>query len=239
MSLAPSFNEGLQPLDKLYKSILQRNFNAKNKKVMQKYRMVMSQILVASQPLSQSSLKKLQSVYHSQDTGEVKTLESVELVIPYLGALLTGVDNMDIPVRPIHTSVRDFLLDETRSGEYAINASEGHNIMGIATIQLMTKKLHFNMCSLPSSYLHNSEVNDLGDRILQGLSKELCYACCFWDTHLLEIKPSQTVLNLVKRFLYYYSLYWMEVLSVLGKIDAITRVLKNVKQWAQLPMVCS
>jgi hypothetical protein len=237
MSLAPSLNESLQPLDILYKSILQANFDCKNEKVMEKYRMVMSQVIAACEPLSQSSLKKLELVYF-QYTGVENTQHNVDLVIPHLGALLTGVHSMNIPVRPIHTSVHEFLLDKSRSGEYAVYPSEGHNILGIAAIQLMIEKLHFNMCNLPSSYLRNSEVKDLEDRILQRLPEEVRYACCFWDNHLLDIERSENVINLLKRFLYYFSLYWMEVLSILGAVHTIPKMLKNVGEWVQLPMVC-
>jgi hypothetical protein len=238
MSLASSSDKGLQKLDMLYKSILEENFDCNDEEAMKIYRMVMSQILVACQPLSHSSLNKLHSVYSHYTLLEVNAEGSVDLVVPYLGALFTGVGNTNIAVRPIHTSIRDFLLDARRSGEYAINLSEGHSIMGIATIQLMTENLHFNMCNLPSSYLHNSEVKDLADRILQGLSQELSYACCFWDIHLLHIEPSQNMLNIVKRFLYYFSLYWMEALSILGEVHAIARILNNVREWVQKKMVC-
>ncbi|KAE9404800.1 hypothetical protein BT96DRAFT_754872, partial [Gymnopus androsaceus JB14] len=160
MSLSPSHGQDLLPLDKLYKSILEDVFDCNDPEAMSQYKMVMVQILAAFEPLSNLSLQKIQSSrcgYLGEDYDD----EELDAVIQFLGSLFTGIDQRNMPIRPVHTSVHDFLVDEERSGEYAVKLQEGHQMLAISTLQLMTTNLHFNMCNLESSYLLNSQVENL------------------------------------------------------------------------------
>ncbi|KIK56859.1 hypothetical protein GYMLUDRAFT_173735, partial [Collybiopsis luxurians FD-317 M1] len=222
-------NKTLKPLDQLYKSILEELFDSKDEEVMNEYRKVMAQILAAFEPLSKSALKNLQIAYY--DYIEEDDEQGVDAVIPWLGSLLTGVNDLDVPIRPVHSSVHDFLLDETRSGEYAIKLVEGQNIMAAAVVKIMTKQLHFNMCNLGSSYLRNSEIQNLGDLIRDKIPSELSYACCFWDAHLVNIPCNVQMLALIKTFIFKHSLYWMEVLGILNRMEVIARSMENMIQW--------
>ncbi|KIK71658.1 hypothetical protein GYMLUDRAFT_977718, partial [Collybiopsis luxurians FD-317 M1] len=232
ISLSPSPNKELQPLDSLYKSILQDIFDREDEAAMREYRKVMSQVLASRVPLSQQSLERLQLAY-SEYTGIEDDKSGVNVVVPYLGSLLSGVNRSDAPVRPVHTSVRDFLLDKSRSGDYAINPAEGHYIMALGTIQLMIEKLHFNMCNLESSHIFNSKVENLSDKIEKCVSSEIKYACCYWYTHLLYIQPTHTALNLMEIFFLKSSLYWLELLGVLGKVDIIPESIEKMIEWIQ------
>ncbi|KIK56951.1 hypothetical protein GYMLUDRAFT_1012462, partial [Collybiopsis luxurians FD-317 M1] len=215
------------PLDHLYKSILEEILDVKDDNVMKEYRKVIAQILAASEPLSKSTLQRLQIAY-SHYKGEKNGEEGVEAIIPWFGSLLTGINEWDVPIRPVHTSIRDFLLDKSRSGDFAIDLVEGHKIMAAGSIILMTEQLHFNMCNLPSSYLQNYKVDKLADRISFGILPEMSYACCFWDVHLVHFRCNKQMLAIIKRFLFTSSIFWMEALSILNRINVISRSMENV-----------
>ncbi|KAE9392927.1 hypothetical protein BT96DRAFT_257188 [Gymnopus androsaceus JB14] len=117
LTLGPSSND-LYPLDKLYKDILESLFNFSDEEIMNEYRKAVSQVLATSIPLSQASLTSLK-LAHGQQISEEE--EEEDVVIRYLGSLFIGADRPDIPVLPVHTSIRDFLLDGKRSEEYGIN----------------------------------------------------------------------------------------------------------------------
>ncbi|KIK56926.1 hypothetical protein GYMLUDRAFT_173660, partial [Collybiopsis luxurians FD-317 M1] len=237
IELQADFSQDLNLLDQLYKSILGEIFKVENVNGMNEYRKVMAQILAASEPLSRAALKNLQIAYHrymGEDEGE----QGVDAVIPWLGSLLTGVTEHNAPIQPVHTSIRDFLLDTERSGVYAIEVADGHRIMAVGSIMLMMEQLHFNMCDLPSSHVRNSEIQNLGDLVRSGISLELSYACCYWDYHLTRIPCDDQIMTHITKFAVEYSLYWMEVLSILNKVKIIIRSMKNMLEWIPPAMVC-
>ncbi|KAE9392938.1 hypothetical protein BT96DRAFT_863870, partial [Gymnopus androsaceus JB14] len=233
MKLGPNSND-LYPLDKLYKDILESLFDVSDEDIMNEYRKAVSQVLATSVPLSRASLTSLKLAHGQQGSEEEEEEEEGEedVVIQYLGSLFIGADRSEIPVWPVHTSIRDFLLDKERSGEYAIDLAEGHTILAVGSLKFMVKKLHFNMCNLKSSYVHNA---DLPSEIVEFITPELSYACCFWDLHLKALDPNSSLMDLMNKFLYGFSLYWMEVLSILNQVNVIFRSMENVKQW----MICS
>ncbi|KAE9386560.1 WD40 repeat-like protein [Gymnopus androsaceus JB14] len=227
MSLSPSHGQDLLPLDKLYKSILEDAFDCNDSEAMSQYRMVMVQILAAFEPLSSLSLQKIQLSrcgYLKEDYDE----EELDAVIQFLGSLLTGVEQRDTPIRPVHTSVRDFLVDVKRSGEYAVKLEEGHQMLAIGTLQLMITDLHFNMCNLESSYWLNSQVENLPERITQNISPDLSYACHFWGSHIIYSQSNTVFAPLLWKFLTKVLLFWMEVLSILGKVDVISETARGL-----------
>ncbi|KIK56907.1 hypothetical protein GYMLUDRAFT_173741, partial [Collybiopsis luxurians FD-317 M1] len=236
MAMQANVDEGFNPLDQLYKSILQEIFDSEDENVMNEYRKVMAQVLAASKPLSKAALRNLQVSYlHYIEEDDEE--QGVDAVIPWLGSLLTGVNQSDVPIQPVHTSIRDFLLDKDRSGIYAIEIENGHKIMAAGSIKLMTEQLHFNICNLPSSYLLNSQIINLEQLISAGISAELEYACCYWHNHLVENPGDASVLVLFKTFLFKYSLFWMEVLGILNQPQVILRSMENMMQWIQLAIV--
>jgi hypothetical protein len=89
----------------------------------------------------------------------------------------------------------------------------------------MASKLRFNICELESSYLPNSEIQDLTNRVEQKIPDALQYSCLYWAHHLCyEGGPIVGEISglLDGFFAESQPLYWLEVLSLMGKVpDAI------------------
>jgi hypothetical protein len=232
MSTAPSGYRTLTPLDNLYMAILEECFD---QEVMEIYHDVMELVLAVFEPLSRTSLKELQMMgFKSHSRNRCGGSNAIDAVVCFLGSLFAGVDRLDTPVKPVHTSIRDFLTDETRSGKFAVNISHGHTTLVWGSLQLMRKELHFNMCHLESSYERNSEVKDMEARIAMAIPLGLQYACLFWDEHLCQIKADNRILAFLKEFWYKSSLFWLEVLSVLQRINEVSRAIENVRKFIEM-----
>ncbi|KAH7874982.1 uncharacterized protein C8R40DRAFT_1272626 [Lentinula edodes] len=236
ITLGPADQKDLQALDRLYMSILNDVFDPEDEEAMNSYRQVVSQLLAAFQPLSQTVLKRLQLAGDVEEDDE----SNVEYVLPFLGSLLTGVDGLDAPVKPVHASVRDFLLDSNRSKQFVVDLKEGHTTLAKGTLNIMVEDLHFNMCDLENSYILNSEVKDLHKKILKGLSMEILYACCFWDLHLEKLEQKDWCLPILQKFFYNYSLFWIETLSLTRNMHVASRaatiirkIIGNAKDFVQ------
>ncbi|KAE9403886.1 hypothetical protein BT96DRAFT_936102 [Gymnopus androsaceus JB14] len=83
----------LIPLDKLYKSILEDIFDYRDPQAISQYKIVMSQILAAFEPLSIRSLQGIQLARFKYND-EKHDKDGLNAVIPFLGSLFTEVENL-------------------------------------------------------------------------------------------------------------------------------------------------
>jgi len=107
---------------------------------------------------------------------------------------------------------------------------------GLACLRIMNDELKFNICNLESSLIPNHDVKDLMDRIKENISDALQYSCIHWSTHVCYTpysKDSTVPEHLDEFFKNERPLYWMEVLSLLGKVGVGIRDLQEVISWAE------
>ena len=158
--------------------------------------------------------------------------------------LRTVVVDEDV-IRFRHQSFVDFLLvlasnknSETisvgnpKSGRlerFRINVSEGHRALVQASFLLMNSDLRFNTHGIRSSYFRNDNPSYHSD--VNATAPALAYACEFWEFHLQRSHPPYAIdTSLMLRFLQETSLYWVESLSVLGKLNIAVDALDVLRQ---------
>ncbi|KIL55312.1 hypothetical protein M378DRAFT_91067, partial [Amanita muscaria Koide BX008] len=67
------------------------------------------------------------------------------------------------------------------------------------------------------------------EQIQEKLPQYLRYACAYWVNHLeVAIMEDEALVNGLERFAYDHMLYWLEVLSLIGKLDSAHRVVGAV-----------
>jgi WD40 repeat protein len=224
-------------LHNLYSQILMRLFpptaNPKHDRL-PRFRLLMSHILAAFEPLSTTSLIAMFQPLSTDSWSE----DEVTHILHRLGSLLKGVSNRSEPIRILHTSFRDFLLDESKSGRFHVNPN-CHSIFAIASLRTLNTQLRFNICGLETSYQRNQDVPDLASRIQQSIPPYFNYATRFWGQHLsshLKLQPTipQVLEDMIQTFLGKKLLFWLETLSILGAMSvalpALRAVLTLVKQ---------
>ena len=106
--------------------------------------------------------------------------------------------------------------------------------------------LRFNICALETSYLPNSEVKDLEERVAKNVSAELRYSCLHWVDHLRSsLAESSTYFDdsgrmttlLSDFFETTCSLFWLEVLSLTGSVATARDMLVGLMQLQSLVRV--
>jgi hypothetical protein len=102
-------------------------------------------------------------------------------------------------------------------------------------MNLMNTVLKRNICNLPR-YVMNDDVSDLSERKERFISNALEYACKFWADHLHMAKISDKeliskIVTSLNTFFRRYSLPWLEVLSISGKLVVAVHALNKVIQW--------
>jgi len=157
------------------------------------FRSVMGQILASPEPLPCTVLSAMRQYFPL--AGDRYKLEQV--ICP-LGSLITGTTDPEIPVRPLHASFYDFLTDESRSKMFFVDVSLAQRNLAFALLRVLEHQLHFNICSLESSYLPNSAIPGLEAQVKESISAELSYSSRFWATHVVASgKPQLTYFALL------------------------------------------
>ena len=81
-----------------------------------------------------------------------------------------------------------------------MNTEQLHQTMIEKCFNTMRAELRFNICALKSSYIGNTDVPNLQQRIKDNILELLRYSCLYWLTHFSEANRD-TVERLMPDFL--------------------------------------
>ncbi|KIK15540.1 hypothetical protein PISMIDRAFT_320776, partial [Pisolithus microcarpus 441] len=217
--------EGRTLLDTTYFTILKTGIPRTGTRF-KRYRSVMRQVVMTLEPLTMAALNCIRKNFPNE-----RDHYDINLILEFMSAVLGGVVDRSSPVRPLHASFYDFLMDPLRSGDYSIDISDAKDL-AIATLRILRDNLQFNICGLESSYLANVEVSDLPERIEKKIPCHLSYSCQFWGQHLEKTEVDLVLAGQVRDIVGSEKiLFWMEILSLLGRVGKGLSVLSSVRRW--------
>ena len=216
------------PLDKLYRAILEQRFPGDV--AQSRFREVMAVVLALREPLPLMSLSALFA-------GRLK----VANIFRPLASLLDGVLDEERPIRPLHTSFRDFLLDDTCSSTFHTPIQPHHHLcLGQALLACMRKMLRFNICDLKDSRIPNAAIPDLPSRITKAIPPHLSYSCLYWMDHLQHPDCTPDLSNDVTLFFKDKFPYWLEAISLLSLSSPLSSIISaletctTLRKWAKV-----
>ena len=142
--------------------------------------------------------------------------------------LVSVIDSGPI-LRFYHWSFEDFLLSPSLGELPELLAIQDHDyqqqqLAMLCLKTLVSPKLHFNMCSLESSIVENT---DLQATTKLTVSHLVSYSCQYWADHLVHIPSDKTLIKAVE-FVMYEKLFWLEAMSLLGKTYEASLILRRV-----------
>ena len=227
LSQAPG--NGRTLLDEMYTTFLQE-FAKGPSDVLDMFRSVMRQILWLKEPLSISALDFMRMRFLREEDHY-----PVGDILKSMASLLSGTSEASTPVRPLHASFYDFLLDGKRSGVFFIEENSVHHDLTLASLSTMQAGLRFNICGLETSYLPNSKVVDLEERRKRNIPPYLLYACQFWAIHLQGARFDVELAQLVSRFVTGEKLlFWLEIMGICKLIRKVDQALTFAERWFQV-----
>ncbi|CCL98577.1 uncharacterized protein FIBRA_00578 [Fibroporia radiculosa] len=223
---------GIGLLDQMYKHVLKEVMPKKQRKhVLPIFCSVMGHILTSLEPLSMTALVAMREHFPREDDTDQEHDPEMEPVLRLMGALLIGVEDDRTPIRPLHASFYDFLMAKDRSGEFYIDADAAyHYKLAFASFHVMKAELRFNICQLESSYLPNSAVVDIQNRIEEYISPQLQYSCRFWAVHYAKAVYCSDSLSKEVELLFSNKnlLFWLETLSLTNHLTGVVAGLSSV-----------
>ncbi|KAF8537845.1 putative WD-repeat protein [Trichophaea hybrida] len=172
---------------------------------------IVGSIVILFDILPVTMLARLIDIPKSTVCGRLRPLYSV-LDVPE-----TGKDRF--PVRLLHPSFRDFLLNKERCTDHRIwiDEEKAHDDLFMSCLNIMSKHLHRDMCNLR---LPGALISEVENKLIENyLPLDVQYACRYWVSHLQRSKVKLCDNDQVHSFLREKFLYWLEALSLMGKIS--------------------
>jgi NACHT domain len=202
-------------LDEMYTKILQHsvigNCNEQNKLERSKrFRQIVGSIVILFDSLSITVLARLLDM----------PVWKVDTTLGLLRSVLDVPKSQDSPIRLLHPSFHDFLLDEQRclDHQFWVHDRKAHNDLAESCLQVMSKSLRKDICGLHMPGASTSEVES--SRVGRCIPADVQYACRYWVDHLQRGEISLCDDNgQVHIFLQKHFLHWLEALSLMGKMS--------------------
>jgi hypothetical protein len=202
-------------LDKTYLPVLNQLLidltDSEKESLAQEFREIVGSIVVLADPLSTSSLAGLLGI----------NIEIIYCRLNSLHSILSIPPDRDSPVRLLHLSFRDFLLDPEKRGKspFWVDESETHEMLKTRCLELMSrpKSLCENICRLESPGTLRREIHS--QTIDDYLPGDVQYSCRYWVHHLEQSGRRIRDQDAVHIFLQEHFLHWLEVLSLIGVIS--------------------
>ncbi|KAG8712221.1 hypothetical protein FRC09_020096 [Ceratobasidium sp. 395] len=154
----------------------------------------------------------------------------IKHVVDSLGAVLyadkTGA------VRAYHASFLDYLNTRTSTDRLFIDLPARNLELAEGCLDTMKAKLKFNICGLATSYKRNDEISNLNELVQKSISAALQYSSVYWTSHLSQAKQSVSLSQWEERLDELLNgpvvLYWVETLSLMGKLDATLSAFRDL-----------
>jgi len=224
-ALQDSAATGLESLYELYSSILKAQIVHNNAEFQR-----MIGVLLATSPyraLCEETIAELAGVKPNL----------VKRWVDALSSLLYRDEATNSGIRVRHLSVYDFFVSD--HCDYQVNVRHENVQLGIACLRTMVTQLRFNICKLEDSRFANADIEDLPSRVKQNVSDHLQYSCLHWLNHLCFPPDNRDqhifVLGSLKKFFEgLYPLFWVEVLSVMGKVPIGVPGLRRLLSWVSV-----
>ncbi|EJD04813.1 WD40 repeat-like protein [Fomitiporia mediterranea MF3/22] len=220
-----SKSQHLSGLEQLYASVLTNSgisFGDESSKA--RFQKVLGLILLSKTQLSDNIIDLLLGFPRDEPS---------HLILSHLQSVLVYIPGA--PIRFCHTSFRDYLLAPGReSDDWFIDLESQKSFAAMRCFDIMRSMLRFNICNIQSSYTRNDQDPGLPDRIKANIPPYLEYVCLFWSQHLLEAPFSLALLDKLSEFLNKRLLYWLEVMSLLGKVNIASPAFLYVINWILL-----
>ncbi|QRV77779.1 WD40-repeat protein (notchless protein), related protein [Ceratobasidium sp. AG-Ba] len=215
----------LVAIDKLYETILTDRDTAGDDESAEELRSYLGIIVAVSMR------RALPIMVLSPLMGKQASRAAIQGVVDRLSSVLYIDQTFGGAIRISHPSFMDYLTDRARSKDLCVDLAEKNTMLANACLQTMRDELKFNICGLETSDRLNRDIPDLDARTQRAISPQLIYACEFWSSHLSEA-PAGTLGPVLHSFLSSPGLmYWLEALSLLGKLSVAPPSLLRVAEW--------
>lgn len=215
-------------LDKIYANVLEYSFVSLTdkltpeevQKIRQLFQRVIGSIMVIFDTMSCESLASLLGMNKGDMIRALSAFHSVILV----------PENHTEPIRILHPSFREFLLNPRRRTAdtfCSILVSDIHDYLGTRSVAYLMSRLKRNILDISKPGAKAQDVSM--ERIDAQIPIELQYASKYWWSHFQRKEDhSRKELTFILEFLEEKYLFWLECLAWLGQLGYAIQAMSNI-----------
>jgi hypothetical protein len=185
------------------------------------FRGLVGSIVILASPLPIGSLARLLQVPQKQ----------VKLRLDALHSVLSVPNREDIPIRLLHLSFREFLVESQQQGKHLfwVDEKSTHKKLASCCLELMSgpSGLHQDLCSLPGPGTLRSEIDE--GSVASSLPPEMQYACRYWVHHLKQSQQDIVDGDTTHLFLQKHLLHWLEAMSLKRDLSQCFHLLDSLQ----------
>lgn len=179
--------------------------------ILGEFQQVVGSIILLAQPLSATSLDLL--LRNPKGTVDSRT--------DLLHSVLSIPSDPNLPIRLLHLSFRDFLVnpEKRETNPFRVDEKEVHKKLAMKCLQHLSagKHLKKDICDLQALEMPRADINIR--TVDAHLPPDIKYACQYWVYHLREHGSVICDNDQVYNFLKCHFLHWLEALSLIGRIS--------------------
>jgi type II secretory pathway predicted ATPase ExeA len=193
-------------MDKIYLPVLNQLMRSDGDdptEVLQEFQDIIGTIILLATPLSIISLARLLNL----------TEEDIHEFLDPLHSVLNISTKEDAPIRILHLSFRDFLINTT--SVFRVDEKETHQKIVFHCLRVM-ESLKQNICDLSSYGIQRANINN--QIINKHLSADLKYSCRYW-VHHFQYSHSHITTVMAFDFMKKHFLHWLEALSLMSVVS--------------------
>ncbi|KAJ5713514.1 uncharacterized protein N7483_010695 [Penicillium malachiteum] len=211
-------------MDKTYLPILTQllddeDSDFEQQQLLEEFQKIVGTIVLLAVPFSIKTLSKFLDINQDSISHRLDSFQSV-LSVP-------NDPNQDTPVRILHLSFRDFLVQS--ESKYRVDEQKKHREIASRCLEIMCSHLKKNMCNLkPGTQREDVDARSLS----QCFPAELSYSCRYWVHHFQLGRPSSSerLGQEVLPFLQKHFLHWVEAMSLLGFVSEVLDIISTLKK---------
>lgn len=213
-----------ESLTQLYRQILDVSFKNPSPSVLEAFKNTTGTIILAKIPLYRQDIVHLLNLEPTMLEHICKGLQSV-------------LDHGDL-LRFTHQSFVDFLMDSMGCfPSFLFNNAIQSCTLLLGSLRIMKNELKFNICKLETSHVIHDDIPCIETQVCANISMHLQYACCFWTDHIHGCDFDVQIAEEVELFMTCQFLFWLEVMSLLRKVNCVTQGLRLVMKWSKVSVV--
>ncbi|KAL7908525.1 hypothetical protein GGI35DRAFT_469555 [Trichoderma velutinum] len=191
--------------------------------VLHQFRHIVGSIILLASPLSTSALAQLLDIPR----------HAIDATLDELHSVLSISQLAESPVRLLHLSFRDFLVDPEKQGQnpFWIDESQSHARIADNCLRIMKKFLRQDMCGLRPLGLEGSIIDS--QKVDVNIPAAVKYACRNWVFHLQSAGDQVSNYGEIFQFLKQHFLHWVEALSLIQQAPESIKLIKSLQALLQ------
>lgn len=186
--------------------------------MLERFRRIIGAIVLLESPLSLTALERIIRVPRG----------SIYSRLDYLHSVLNVPHSPESPIRMLHLSFRDFLLDPEKEGKspFWIDKTRTHSELAKDCLRIMDR-LKPDLCGLqdptiPRSAIERQKLNDC-------IPPDVKCACIYWISHLHGANARIGDSGTVHTFLKSHLLHRIEAMSLIGRVPETFSLIKTLQ----------